>query len=423
MWLDPIFLGKVLAILSPDPDGMPAEEARMLQELAAMGPGAIPSVVALLSGEIEDIEIAAIDGNVGHRVEPEAVMGRCHVLRASLREFPGAVVVSHLLERARNREDTGAKILVIELLSEVDDRAAFPAILNIIWGIDPIHHKRGSAVSRLQQALERQLAFSEANLLQLESFAKTCDAAVMPSIVRAVGATCSGRALATLTGWIDLDPTLRPIVVEEIARAASARRGALSETTLSKARGLLASVDPDTRGAATRVLGQVRDSGALGQLVDLLEDPAPEVATLARWALERITEKRLGPGGYEDWRVYVERERDWWRSQAPELIRSLDDEDPGEVLKALLPLLSHPTYRHELSGAVAGLLAHSEPGVVRAACSALVRFDSPNALQPLIDGLSGHSKRVRELCGEALCELTGLDLEPEQTAWKLALAD
>ncbi len=415
---DPLVLETVRSVLDPQECEKRPEAQRLAAALAGLGPPAIPVVVGLLSGEIEDLGVP--QGGPDGRFQRELLEMRSEVLRASLTRFNPGQVVAHLSSRVDDRTGIDERLFVAEMLSGLDDESVFDPLLGILRGIDPIQFERTYVCGTLERALTAQLALRPGNFARLESFARGGDSAVLPVLARAVADTRCARGLEVLVRWLDRDARLDAIILRKLGAVLERSELAVPDSTLAEIRRLLASPDNSVRCAAVTVLGRLRDSESFPALVALLESNHALLASTARWSLRLLVEADLG-AEVGPWNAWQEQEARWWSEVAPALLEELNGADPGRSFQAVTDLVQHPFYRHEITDELGALLARPEPGLPQAACSALVRLGSSRAVPWLIDALETADEPTRQLIAQGLRSLTGLDLPAEQSAWLVAM--
>ena len=417
--LDPQVVTAVQAVLTPPASGGRPEAARMEASLKALGPQALPVVVALLAGEVEVPHTAA--GTLEEPVHPIAVALRDSVLRASLDRFEPSAVVAHLAQRASGDASVDLKLFAAGTLGGIEDRRACAAVLTIAGSIEPIHLLRSYVQQTLEQALAAQVVWRPAAAMEIEQAARGAEPELLCVLVRAVARQRSARSVEFLAQQLGRRTGADAVILSEIGRLAGDGGLGIEPTTLVELRTLVSSPDPAVQRAAVTALGRLRDAEAFSDVVGLLLSADPLVASAARWSLTGIAGTDLGsqPGPWIEWQA---REQAWWLEQAPDLLEALHSDAPGEVYQALTELIQHPLQRHDSAEAIGPLCAHYEADLARAACGTLGRLGSSRPLSWLLAALSSDEIRVRQAAQGSLCRLTGLDLPPTYAAWSEVIA-
>ncbi len=415
---DSLVVEAVRAVLDPATCEQRPEVKRLAAALAGLGPPAIPVVVGLLCGEIEDLGVPR--GGPEGRFQRELLEVRTEALRSSLKRFPIGQVVAYLSSRIEPTSGIDERLFVAEMLSDLDDECVFDALLKTLSGVEPIQFERTYVCGTLERALTAQLSSRPSNFGPLESFARGCDPAALPVLARGVADTRCTRGLEVLVRWLGRDARLDAIILRKLGQVLERSELAVPDSTLAEIRRLLASPDNAVRCAAVAVLGRLRDTESFAALVALLESNHALLASTARWSLRQLIEADLGAES-APWIAWQEEEARWWSETAPAMLEDLGGADPGRAFQAVTDLVQHPFYRHELTDDLAALLARPEPGLPQAACSALVRLGSSRAVPWLVDALDSADEPTREQIAKGLRTLTGLDLPPEPSAWMVAL--
>jgi hypothetical protein len=103
------------------------------------------------------------------------------------------------------------------------------------------------------------------------------------------------------------------------------------------------------------------------------------------------------------------------------LLDELDSGDAARASQAMSEMLAHSFFRHEWAAAIGALAVDAGGPLFATACATLAALGSARADGLLVEALDREDEHERELARDALRSLTGLDLPPEQAAWRSAL--
>lgn len=381
------------------------------KRLAALGPSAIPAIVASLRGECEPpAELAP---------GPELLQAWDRALADSLMLFESRHVVEHLRVRCAAQEDPAFDLFAAELLGRLPHESAFDALLELAQGLDPLA-RRGRQTERVfTGALASQLALGGERLRTLQSFGRRADTATLTFIAPCLSA-CEARQLALLTRWLGRDAELDTALLGCLDASLREAHGQVDVVLLQAVRGSLASLDPRVQRSAATVAGHVRDFDAVDPLLGLLESPDARVRAAVRWSLGELAGRDLGASEL-DWRAWYQGELEWWDARSAELFSALAGEQSAAMHEALIELAEHPLFRHKAAVGMGPLLVRDDPVLATTTCGILLRLESDRALPWLLDALAMPDDGRRPTVHSALKRLTGLDLPAESRTWRAAL--
>ncbi len=201
------------------------------------------------------------------------------------------------------------------------------------------------------------------------------------AIVRGLADCGSDAALTRLADQLGQGLVSESILLVELARAARREDRLHDEQVRRRVRALLEG-SSEARREAALCSGALGDEDAAGWLVSLLGDASAGVRANAQWALERITARRLGPS-QESWSRWLDSETDWWRDEAPSLLRELAGADVRARVIAASALTSHRFPRHTLATELAAALPLHDRGAAPIVLAGLRQLRSLNAVPPL----------------------------------------
>jgi HEAT repeat protein len=415
--VDPEVLAAVLAALETVKQGKVDERIDVCEQILGRGPAVVPVVCGLLCGDLElPVELDAALEPLG---PPELAQLERDVLLECLRRSDAELVIEHLVLRCEGAP-LSVRLAAADLLGHVDHERSSDALLELIEGIDPLQLESEFVQRALNGALARQLLVTPDAARRWTHRVRELSLSQRTTIARAAGACASPTALRVLAGLIGSDPRLDRVAVRELISAALHGSGDLDAWELDAVRTLLAAPDSDLRRLACGALGVLGDVAALESILHLLDDEEPLVREAALRCLQKLSGVDLGPQSDPWWR-WLGAEDAWWREQAPAELERLDSSDPREVHLAIATLVRHPLHRHEIAGAIGWLAAHEDAGIAAAACRALARLRSREALPGLLEALAVGDEASRALSVAVLRDLTGLELPADYLAWSRAL--
>jgi hypothetical protein len=250
---------------------------------------------------------------------------------------------------------------------------------------------------------------------------RAADAAQRRQLVAALAERGNPAALEFLA-WVavfDGAGHERALAEATLALAPRAReaqeREALAELCI-----LLESEDPVCVQTASLAFERAHLVPAVPAWIELLASESRGVRERARRGLEVLSGLALGPEAPR-WRAWHEAELAWYGQAAPGLLSALDSQEEAAVLAALRELSGRRLFRDELSGALAGALAHPSATVRLVACRAGASLGSPLLAPELVERLEDEDLAVAEAARDALSALSGLDLAFDAGAWRAAL--
>lgn len=207
----------------------------------------------------------------------------------------------------------------------------------------------------------------------------------------------------------------------EVRIAAAAALGEIddgSDRQLPALLRLLAEKDPTGKKCAAVALGRLRASGAVERLTAALETDDPGVRGDVHWALREITGQSLPPEA-EPWRTYWLAERERADRDLPILLLELRSADPPIVVAAMRDLAGFPAGRGKIRAALRPLIASgSDMGVRTAAFALLAQLQDRSAVPALVGALDEKDPEIWEAAWNALKRITGKNLPPSAAAWK-----
>lgn len=201
------------------------------------------------------------------------------------------------------------------------------------------------------------------------------------ALVRALADCGSDDALVRLSEQLGQGHVNDAIVLAELARAAR-RADRLHDEQVRRSVRALLGAESELRREAALCAGALGDEEAARELVALLSDASSGVRSNAQWALEHLTGRRLG-AAEANWSRWITAETDWWRDEAPGLLRELGGADARGRVAAASTLVAHRFPRHSLAAELAAALPLNDRGAAPIVLAGLRQLRSLNAQAPL----------------------------------------
>lgn len=393
--------------LAPPADGPAPDRAGLAAALNALGPEALPAVVAAVCGAADLPE---------EGVHPEALELRGEVLRDYLQRARPETVAASAVALGSSHADGAVRCAALRLVAGLERPEDLEAVLELASTLEPWVLASPSVESAVARAVTRGIAAGEDLSLAGVAPSEALVAAAAEGVARSRDPRVLARLASLLGHGLDAD---RAVVsrIEQCARETGAEPDAW---TLQSVRDLLRSGEPELRRVATAAAAALRDVDAVPRLVDLLSDPDPRVAQVAASSLRELGGADLGPDP-NVWTEWFESERTWLRETWPEHVQALGSDDPVEARGALRGVLDHPLWRRTTAREIAPRLRRLDPGVAAVACGVLARLGCRSAVPSLVQLLDVAEPALRDSAAAALQRLTGRTLPPVAEAWAEAL--
>lgn len=373
-----------------------------------------PQALAELQEELADyaLEGSALEGTVLDRSKARAIA-------RALDEIPEWVSehVNPITELSR--QDILHLKLGLEILETAPGSDGCSRAARLASPKSKEQRPHRAAVKALEQTLSARLRAHPNEALSLEEHVTDGHPGLVQSIVRAAGRAPSTETLDFLLWVLSEKPELDLLILAELGRVTITSGSQPTIELERRVDSFLSSTRSALRREAALVAGRLELFNSVPRLIGLLSDENGGVADNALWALERITNERLGLGP-ERWSRWHRRELAWWSLEARTAFEALRSSDPTEISRGLRQLSGHNHFRHAISEEIALVLNCEEGFLVAQACAALCALRSPVALEPLRQALLHDSKSAPLAAWEALKALTGRDLPPNPEAWAQA---
>jgi HEAT repeat protein len=204
-------------------------------------------------------------------------------------------------------------------------------------------------------------------------------AATRFALFRSLSGTAMERGLEILCAQLGAHPEEDVVVLRQVAREAASVPLPVADSILACARPYLHKDDPSLAKAAAECAGRLVDTEAVGELIDLLRHPHPDVQLEAHRALESITGVHL-LADPERWSRWLLSENEWLVKDVPRLVSDIAAADPAAKVAAITEMSGHPLFRRELAVTLERELAHQTPQILRIGCAALRQLDAASAV-------------------------------------------
>jgi len=243
--------------------------------------------------------------------------------------------------------------------------------------------------------------------------------ALVAPIVRSAGRLDSGAGLGLLASLLGQIPEADPLILVEVSRLGDSLPHPLPDDVLDKTRRYVRSNDPELLMLGADACARVEDTAAAPELIALLDHPIRAVGNEAYEALTVMTGLDYGKGSRR-WEEWYDKNDEWWRYEAPELLSAIADREPGVVSYSLLELSKWRFYRHEIAPYAARALQREEKDLVILGCAILGHLGSWRGVEPLVDTLGQEDPEIREAAARAPPRITGESYDDEKS-WRTSL--
>ncbi|MFC1587052.1 HEAT repeat domain-containing protein [Planctomycetota bacterium] len=217
-----------------------------------------------------------------------------------------------------------------------------------------------------------------------------------------------------LAGYIaeDKDPVLCLAALESITALFS-----YSDNVKDDIVNVLDADDAKIRSMAAYALRSCHDLGVVPDLIELLDDPIPDVIANAHTSLQKLTGQIIGPKS-ELW-------EQWWDKHGANASEDVDDlidqfysDDTNESIKGLQALIKYNKYMtEEFTQEVREWLEDGNNRMKYVACLFLKNKNDFKAVPYIIELLNESDVNLQKLAAETLQHLTAKDFPMEYDIW------
>lgn len=381
-----------------------------LQKIVDLGPGAIPEVIDLLSGQ-------GAPARLDQRL-PGLSAGDDTFLRKVLAKWPEERLGSALLERIDDETTLDTRLWSMRLLAGVGGVRSLPMMLQLVEGVEPVHFRRKFVSGQVESALTEILTRDDAAYLSLEVDSASLSPELQQCVARALARMGGSRSVELILGMLGRDGDLDRVVLGELANLEGGAVHPIALTKLPAVRAFVTDDDAKKRELAVLALGRLHDADSFAEMLSILSQGDPVMARCALSSLQRMSGVQW-PEDPELWSSWFEREQEWLANDAPRLAEVVRAGEVAAAASAGRELSAHPLFRKEVTEALRRGLEHTDPAVVAVCCGALERVSGIGATKDLIELLSpGRSDAVRTAAHEALVAMTGESFPAREQPWK-----
>ncbi len=365
-----------------------------------------PEVVDDLLGLLRDRRVPALDGG------PAQVLSiyQQELVLLSFEQFGRdevAPAVERLLAEPVSADVSAAAILTLGAIGQSSD-------LRRLMTLALSEHEEQPA-ARVERALESALTAvlrrDPRGFEHLSALWPQVRLELIPTLIRAVGATSDGRGVGLLGQTLRWHSELVPLAVAQLRRLGPSPDTEVNADVASLLRPLLDPAAPDLCRAVSLTLGELEDFHAVPRLIQLLEEPRG-VGDSALWALRKLSGCAWGPSA-PWWQHWYETETRWFQNGRRQSQRRLSNARQGKVVEALREYAEHRLFRHELAADVEQVLYRTEPTIRVLACEALALLGSQRSLPALVEVARDEDPSVRAAARAALEAIAGEELGGE----------
>jgi HEAT repeat protein len=362
---------------------------------------ALRSVPALEEGQaqvLSEVQERAVLSGLGE-LERDAVLAR----------IPGLL---------RDAADAGQRAAAIGCIGAVGRGNDFPWLFELAFAPDE-RAPDERLLDGLARAATRLLVRDPRAFETLASLRRVTRAELLPTLVRAAGATRDPSALAYLSEVVYWNEGLILDVMAQVPLLGPSGDEAVDGALKVRLRSYLDPTRPGPCRAAVVALAALDDHDAIAALIELLACEDPGLRENAHWGLKRLTGLALAPAT-EPWTRWHQGELYWLVRSRPREFQRLRESDPADVADAVRAILEHPLARRELASAVPDLLQSPWPALRSLACATLAELSARAAVPKLVWTLEDPDRSVAAAAHASLRRLTGLALPEDPSAWQAA---
>jgi hypothetical protein len=314
-------------------------------------------------------------------------------------------------------DDPAHRAVVLELFGRIGRADDLTPILRMATPESGL-----SADPRLETACREALARildreSDAPPALVEA-ARDASPMLIPTVVRAFGDAHEPAGVGFLLRAAEATPEHLPLILATIQRMGPSLDLDASRDLADRLRPELDSERSEHFQAACRALSTLGDLESIPIWIERLDESPPLIRDCAQRSLCAVTGLGLPPVS-SLWARWYEAELAFERAELADLERAFSSFDPGRVADAMKRARGHALVRHEVARALAAADLAWDLDLFAARCGLLAELGSPAALPWLVDELADERCAPRAVF--ALTAITGLELPPEEVAWRDAL--
>jgi HEAT repeat protein len=370
--------------------------------------------VAILLGDSAEPEVA-------YAIHPRAIEMRRKILVDALKLLPAHDAIDGLRSRITTKTSVDARLLAIQVLSEIGGVPAFDGAIGIAGAFDPIQWQRTFVQVAIENACVELVGRNPRIARRLASSMQDSPPGLAQIEARALTRARAATALPALLASLGRDSALDLCILQQLEKIGDRCDPLAAPDALKRLHAMLESPDHDVQRAALVAAARMGDTESVPLMLSRLTSADTLTQTSARWSLETLSgEKRgLDPAAWIEWWSH---EKTWAEEELPNLSYELQIRDAEKVKLSIDAGLTHRAHRHAVASAIKPMLEAQDPAAQRLACGVLAQIGSPRALPWLIEKLESESEDVRNAAWNGLRTITKLDVPADAAAWRLALA-
>jgi hypothetical protein len=381
--------------------------------IAQLGTSAVQPSVAILFGDEPEPDF-------DYDIHPSVIDRRQDILLGALRRFPAADVVAAVRARAAINPNTDRSLFTARILGRIGGPAALATLEWLAGTLDSTQWRRPYVVTVFDESLVGIAKEDPRNVKAFGAALTRTPVHCAPVFAHALGVAAWPAGVPVLLKGMGRDRDLDLCIMFELAKFGD--RGDIAGATveLAKVRAYCEDADAGFRRIAASALARLGDHESCDTMIAMLDSKDTLTIASAERSLVTLTGLSLGRES-KDWTEWYESEVEWFETNHQHLVEEITSLDPERVRIAIQEFGAHRLFRHEAALAVQPLLASEDAGLQTQACNALGVFRSGRALPWMLDKLDPADEAVTAAALATLKALSGLDLPPDEEAWRAAL--
>ncbi len=404
----------VWTLLQPSAESGVPDVAAVSARIAKGGPSAASPIVAILLGESAEPEVA-------YAVHPRAIEMRRKILVDALKLLTPHDAIDGVRSRITSKTSVDARLLAIQVLSEIGGVPAFDGAIGIAGALDPIQWERTFVQGAIENAFVELVGRNPRIARRLASSMQNSPSGLAQIEARALTKARAATALPALLSNLGRDGALDLCILEQLEKVGANCDPLADPEALKRLHAMLESPDHDVQRAALVAAARIGDTDSIPLMLSRLTSADTLTQASARWALETSSgeKKGLDAAAWNEWWAH---EKAWAEEELPNLSEALQIRDAQMVKASIDAGLTHRAHRHAVASAIKPMLDAQDPSAQRLACEVLAQIGSPRALPWLIEKLESENEDVRKAAWNGLRTITKQDMPADGAAWRLALA-
>ncbi len=367
--------------------------ALTVNALISLGPGLLREYVQVLGEQRLPDATPLDDGRRQALLEATELLGRGTVI-TFLEEFVGAPDNSLNIRRG-----------ALQMLAQVGRRKELQLALELCAD-ENSEVVEASLRQPLCESVQALIQNDTGTHVEIRSTAPTLDPTAASSLIRAAAEDKSEDAWLTLERLLGTSSQLDRVTLTSIGQLARRAPGTAPPLLIEEVAKYLTGEDQLLVRRAITTLGAMDAQDQYEPLITLLDHEQGDIQRAAHLALVEVTGLSL-PADSRRWRRWLKTENDWWRLEAPALLKQVACGQLGSTRAALHSLSRHRLRRDEIALEIMPLLELDSPELRSAACEALGVLGAKIAV-PAIEKLKDYFGEANESSGAAAAALSRL---------------